>query len=1286
MGTWSLAACVSLAVALAAFPGTAAAVTTTTEDLWDLDSAWTLGVNVINEPSALGNTIVIIIDNAVPPSGNTLTFDSVDIDGMSVAAGGSFSGPSNNNILKIDLAAGSETGSSTIGKYAVGGVSGGTPTIVATATGNHVDILATANGYQLTEGIIGGMANPDPTGRALVQNNVVTFMEGSVMGSGTVERIMGGLITGGGTLAAVGDANGNEVVFENDSSASVSHLIGAHVDGAASAANVVAISVTSNKVTVNGVDGTLDVTDSVYGAYVDKGTAATAGAILLQGNSVTLYRGEVASHVVGAYAGELIGATFSGNSVTLYGTTLTTHILDDVMGAGTRDNATSIGHTATGNFADISGGKMDANVYGAKLQGGTANSNYVTLKGGEIANDVIGGYIVAGTGTATGNHVTVNTAASEVKAGSLYGASTDNGAVTGNWVDVSVSGGHDLALLENIEGAVVEGATGAKATGNNVIINIAEGKLANDGSSSDGLILGARVASDGDVQDNFVRINITNANGEMDFNGDIVGASVNGDGNALYSANVAAVYINVGSGTLSVTDDNTTDFGNIIGAMVDGNGSSTGAGVVLRVGSGTLSVETDTFAAMLDGTGAATGNYIDLEIGDNGTFGNGGDLHAANLGNSSNTGIAKDNSVRIKVGGGTGAVALGTQVQGASVAGSGNAEGNSVTIFCADLADCKMATAGGVTGGRTTGGTAIKNEVRLLGGVIVSADVAGGGSQNGSAQDNSIWVSGNTQLSGNVSGAYAGTSATTNHVYIENLTTATSADIRGGFSLAGTGGSANQNSVFIRNSKISGNVYGGAATDTSGGTTTGNTVTLSGDLDLTGAASSALAGGNVTGANGFTGNTLVLDNVKQTGGFQTASAFENYDITVSIERALEAVTDPTNSPIVPAGTTTFGQGTTHSKAKVTITGGPTRLQTGDVLSFGGTSANTTDLDITEMCQQLTCYVVSDVTNGIQIDGITLVDEAKALSELPLADISFVNRGSDLIASQAIPTALASVAGNVGVAAFAAIGYGWSRTETGSHIDVQGMSGDVGLAVGTETSAGPFVAGAFVEFGDGSFDSYNTFSRVANFQGEGDLSYFGGGVFARLDVGQRDASRPYFEASLRFGKTNAEFKTRDFSFAAGRELSYDLDAKYWGFHAGAGYIIDFSSFNGSLDLSAKYFHTHRDGDEFRVNGDPATLSSVTSSRVQVGGRLTGGLTETIKGYFGLYFEHEFNGDSHVTYLGTNLPEVTLGGSSGIGELGLIVNAPGSPLEVQMGVQGSAGRRDSISANLSIRYTF
>jgi hypothetical protein len=502
--------------------------------------------------------------------------------------------------------------------------------------------------------------------------------------------------------------------------------------------------------------------------------------------------------------------------------------------------------------------------------------------------------------------------------------------------------------------------------------------------------------------------------------------------------------------------------------------------------------------------------------------------------------------------------------------------------------------------------------------------------------------------------------------------------------------SASGNTVRLANVALSLPVYGGFIDGSFDGTATGNKVELSGKVNIATSSVFLVGGDSQTAgsADKFHGNTLTFNFVDYGTSAYTFSmlrGFENINANVTSDVAKDAINGAPGSLIPASGTIELGNSTDPTHVNVHVVG-PEIFSVGDTVNVfaPGTTFSWTNGELS-FTRNFMEYTGTETNNVFTIEGRAPMEEAKVLSELPLADISFVNRGADFIASQAIPAALSAVSGTVGVSAFASVGYGWSRTETGSHIDVKGVSGDVGIAFATETSVGPFAAGAFVEFGDGTFDSYNEFAGIPTVHGEGDVDYLGGGVFARLDVGQADASRPYFEASVRFGKTDAEFRTRDILFF-GDELKYDMDSKYWGFHAGLGYILDFSSFDGSLDLSAKYFHTHRDGDDFLFDGDRVSLSSVTSSRIKLGGRLNAGITQTIKGYFGLYYEHEFDGDSRVTYAGVGLPEATLSGSTGVGELGLIVAAPGSPVEVQMGVQGSAGRRDSLAANLSLKFTF
>ncbi|MDR1312754.1 MAG: autotransporter outer membrane beta-barrel domain-containing protein [Deltaproteobacteria bacterium] len=813
----------------------------------------------------------------------------------------------------------------------------------------------------------------------------------------------------------------------------------------------------------------------------------------------------------------------------------------------------------------------------------------------------------------------------------------------------------------------------------------------------------------------------TGGTGVASYNRIVINHSINTSAAipAVYGGVIMSDGVNGGSGTASynsiIINNNVEVKINFLdGAHVDGPASVLGDdsskleynSVEVRGDTGTVTVLSDVFGAYLaSGKKPTNGDGPILQqntvILERGTVGNGvsdGSVYGAYVGEGIGVTI-KGNTVTIS----------GDDVDVThSVIGGGvrykNTNAGIVDVAEENKVFMSAGTVGqDVVGGNVSGGTAKANKVYLSGGEVggnVAGGYAGGTSASdpGSAVNNFVYVTETAEIGGWVAGGRSRQdNAEGNEVLIEALVTAVVGDIYGGNvnSDSGDTASANSNKVTIKGSALSSAVYGGFVLNGTG-TAKNNRVTLSGDINL-GAGVDMFGGYSGGSGDAFHGNELALNSVNYTGNkrFGGIQGFENLTLEVTSAQAVAAqaagtallqvtdlsLKDPnstdgstmrvnfTGTDVIPLGTDFILVDSTNP---IVTNGDPVKTTVGTL----GLLDVTLGLDYTANTRQVQA-TVENIGPNVQ---------AKALSELPLADVSFVNRGSDMIAGQAIPTALASVSGTVGVAAFAAVGYGWERTETGSHIDVKGVSGDIGLAVGTDTSAGPFVAGAFLEFGDGSFDSYNEFAGISSVHGEGDLSYLGGGVFARLDIGQPDASRPYFEASVRFGKTDADFSTRDFRGHIGEKVSYDFDAKYWGFHAGGGYIINFDSFDGSLDLSAKYFHTHRDGDDFILFGQRVSLSSVTSSRVRAGGRLNAAITSTIKSYFGLYFEHEFDGDSRATYAGYALPEASLGGSSGVGELGLIVSSPSSPLEVQMGVEGSAGRRDSFSANLSLRVTF
>ncbi|MDR1080664.1 MAG: autotransporter outer membrane beta-barrel domain-containing protein [Deltaproteobacteria bacterium] len=315
-------------------------------------------------------------------------------------------------------------------------------------------------------------------------------------------------------------------------------------------------------------------------------------------------------------------------------------------------------------------------------------------------------------------------------------------------------------------------------------------------------------------------------------------------------------------------------------------------------------------------------------------------------------------------------------------------------------------------------------------------------------------------------------------------------------------------------------------------------------------------------------------------------------------------------------------------------------------------------------------------------------QAKAISELPLADVSFLNRGSDDIASDAIPSAVAAVSGAHGLSAFASLGYGKERIATGSHVEVKGLTGNIGVAIGAETGAGIALAGLFLEFGRGEFDSFNSFADSPSVNGNGDVTYLGGGILGRFEIGGSDKSRPYVEASARLGRSKSDFNSRDYGITEGANATLNLHSRYYGLHAGGGYILNFQAFehDGSMDFSGKLFYTRQNGHEMSFLGEHVYLSPVTSVRFRAGARVNIGLTESVRPFVGGYFEREFDGESRITIGDTRLPKVSLEGNTGIGELGLSMTSAAVPLTFEVGLQGSGGKRDGIQGAMKVNYTF
>jgi len=311
-------------------------------------------------------------------------------------------------------------------------------------------------------------------------------------------------------------------------------------------------------------------------------------------------------------------------------------------------------------------------------------------------------------------------------------------------------------------------------------------------------------------------------------------------------------------------------------------------------------------------------------------------------------------------------------------------------------------------------------------------------------------------------------------------------------------------------------------------------------------------------------------------------------------------------------------------------------------------------------------------------------EAKTLSEGFLAGMALAAQGADLAAGAGMGNAVSAAQDTgSGVAGFGALSAGSMRLNSGSHVDMRSVALMAGVAWGQNFDFGRPTLGAFFEYGTGSYDTYNSFSNAPSVKGKGDTRYYGGGILGRMDF----RNNIYTEASARMGRLHNEYKGGDLTDAMDRKATYDSSTSYYGFHLGAGYVWSISE-KASLDLYGKYFWTRVAGDSVTLStNDPVKFEDADSSRLRLGGRFAYAVNEMVSPYIGAAWEHEFDGKARASTYGFDIPAPSIGGSTGIGEIGLsLTPTENRRLSFDLGVQGYTGKRDGVTGSLQMRWEF
>ena len=516
---------------------------------------------------------------------------------------------------------------------------------------------------------------------------------------------------------------------------------------------------------------------------------------------------------------------------------------------------------------------------------------------------------------------------------------------------------------------------------------------------------------------------------------------------------------------------------------------------------------------------------------------------------------------------------------------------------------------------------------------------------------------------------------------------------------------ANNNTVTVSGNPVfKGKVaiIGGEADSETAEEASNNTVTI-----LTPVTVSGLWGGDVCHGGTSTGNTLniaaknvVTDKV---GGFQNMNFYlpsdiANGDTLLTVKGYKEEETGEISGNDLTG--VTFGVAAQRGADlaigdTVNLVVGEQGLVTDDTLKT--TTSMTVPEDIaTDTNYQLGISRKDANTIMATVTGRTLSPNDKRMAttgkspaETRAAVATQVNAGADLLAGQgmsnAADAAASEQAGRAGAAAqraggyapFAAVGVSSLRAQSGSHVDTKGIGLALGFARELKNKSGKLLVGPVLEYGHGRYDSYQDDGSKA----DGKSHYWGVGIIAK----QTNNNGLYYEGSLRIGKAKSDYGRDDAVFG---RMGYDSDSTYWGVHLGIGKVQDIGHDN-TLDYYGKYFYSHTGGDTVFIRGlnAMADFGAVDSHRLRVGARVTHAVNEKNKIYGGLAYQYEFNGDARVTYNpGGTAPSPSVKGSSGMLELGWQVKPGRSPMVIDLGVTGWAGKQRGITANLQANWTF
>ena len=1216
-----------------------------------------------NSVNVSGGTLSGGVNGGETTSGNA-TGNSVDFSNVTatyVQGGYSGSGSATGNSLALH--------SGTVQNNAFGGY-------VDSGSGEASDNSVTFNGGSVTNNIYGGMS-----AAGLVQSNNVTMTNGSA------KWLLGG-------YSANGNVIGNSI---NVSGGTLTGVSGGESNSGSATGNIVSIS-----------GGTVQ--SNVNGGFVASGSGKATGNIVNISGNADLSTATVAGGISSSDA--FTGNTLNKNS-------------DAAVHIARNFASVNFGYSGNANI-----GELDSTPTGSALSGVTVNTNAnnVSFDGvisgsGSITKAGAGTLILSGTNTYSGG-TTISAGTLSIGSDTNIGSGTNtignkgtlllsgNGTYTNDWTlsgagsAIATDNNNTLSgVLSGNGGLTKTGAGTLTLTGNNTYAGgtaINDGTLKGNIASGTDLSIAASAIYDGD--------NKARSVGGLNGGGKIL----NTDGLTVQSGDFAGIIDNSntsllknGAGTLTLTGNNA-----YTGSTTISEGTLKG-----NIASGTdLSIAAST---TYDGDNKAR-SVGDLNGGGNILNTDGLTVQSGTFGGV----IGNSNTSLIKTGAGTLTLTGTNAYTGSTTISEGTLKGNiasgtdlSIAASTTYDGDNKARSVGDLNGGGNilnTDGLTVQSGT--FGGVIGNSNTSliktGAGTltlTGTNAYTGSTTISEGT-LKGNIaSGTDLSIAAST--TYDGDNKARSVGDLNGGGNILNTDGLTVQSGDFagsIDNSN-SGLTKTGAGTLTLSGTNTytGMTTVRSGTLALGSDLTSnqlTLYGGTVFDRGSH--NHSLDNGILSVNGANGQSAMYKGDL--SARNATLNFISPVH-PTQPLLRVTGDADVSGSACNVGLAGG-TSLASGSTLTLLEVDPDKTltanNLQRGNGIVQIGSTVAHDITADVNLDPTTrrlnavtaqvspgrATDQSKALSEGFLGGLALNLQGADLVAGRGMDSAVRASSGTDdaerhGFAGFGALSGGSLRYNTGSHLDMNSLSLLTGLAWGIDLAPGRLTLGAFFEYGNGSYDTHNSFTNAASVDGDGNAYYLGGGILARMDFVNIGPGRFYAEASGRAGKTHNEYDSSDLRDAAGRKADYDSSSPYYGLHFGTGYVWNIND-AATLDLYGKYFWTRQQGDSVGLStGEHLSFDDINSSRLRFGGRFAYILNEHVAPYIGAAWEHEFDGKARARTNGFDIDAPNLRGNTGIGELGLsLTPSTDLPLTVDLGVQGYTGKHEGVTGSLMVKWEF